>query len=151
MRILATERRRCVRMAFILQQGDGARMNELEPAADESPASLPVGEHVLCVLADIPEQGALGVDIPSATGGFAVILTRKGEQVQAFHNECPHAGRRLDWVPGRFLIENDLLICAAHGAAFTRDTGLCLGGPCRGQGLVRFPIVVRDGKVLLGR
>ncbi len=126
-------------------------MNEPELNAGDSGATLPEGAQVLCAVADIPEESALAVQIASATGGFPVVLTRQGEAVQAFHNECPHAGRRLDWVPGQFLIENKLLICAAHGAAFTRDSGLCLAGPCRGQGLVRFPVVVRDGKVLLAR
>lgn len=126
-------------------------MNESPPDAGELRAHLPEGENLICAVADIPEEGALGIHIPSATGGFPIVLTRQGDCVQAFHNECPHAGRRLDWVPGQFLIENHLLICAAHGAAFTRDSGLCIAGPCRGQGLVRFPIVVRDGRVLLAR
>jgi nitrite reductase/ring-hydroxylating ferredoxin subunit len=126
-------------------------MNEPEPDAGESGAMLPEQPRVLCAVSDIPEESALGLQIASATGGFPVVLTRQGDAVQAFHNECPHAGRRLDWVPGQFLIENRLLICAAHGAAFTRDSGLCLAGPCRGQGLVRFPVLVRDGQVLVAR
>ncbi|MDZ4811461.1 MAG: Rieske 2Fe-2S domain-containing protein [Pseudomonadota bacterium] len=126
-------------------------MNQSELDAGDSRAGLPDGENVVCAIADIAEDGALGRQIPSATGGFPIVLTRQGDHVHAFHNECPHAGRRLDWVPGQFLIENNLLVCAAHGAAFTRDSGLCLAGPCHGQGLVRFPIVVRDGKVLLAR
>jgi len=137
-------------MTTILQQGDGGRMNESEPVAGESEADRS-GAQVLCAVADIAEDSALAVHVPSTTGGFAIVLTRQGERVQAFHNECPHAGRRLDWVPGQFLVEHNLLICAAHGAAFTRDTGLCVAGPCRGQGLVRFPVVVRDGEVLLAR
>jgi nitrite reductase/ring-hydroxylating ferredoxin subunit len=138
-------------MRAIVQHEDSQHMNESEPAAGDSPEEAPEGHHLICAVADIPEAGAMGIQIPSATGGFPIVLTRHGDQVQAFHNECPHAGRRLDWVPGQFLIENNLLVCAAHGAAFTRDTGLCLAGPCRGQGLVRFPIVVRAGKVLLAR
>lgn len=126
-------------------------MNESEPEAGESEAAVPGQARKLCAVTDIPEDSALGLQIPSATGGFPIVLTRQGDAVQAFHNECPHAGRRLDWVPGQFLIENRLLICAAHGAAFTRDSGLCLAGPCRGQGLVRFPVLVRDGMVLLAR
>lgn len=138
-------------MCVILQQSDDVGMNESEPEAGESRAAAASGENVLCALNDINEDGAHGVHVPSTTGGFPIVLTRKGDQVHAFHNECPHAGRRLDWVPGQFLVENDLLVCAAHGAAFTRDSGTCIAGPCRGQGLVRFPIIVRDGLVLLAR
>jgi nitrite reductase/ring-hydroxylating ferredoxin subunit len=141
----------CVRMTVIVQHQDRLHMNESEPGTGVSPAGRVEGENVICAISDIPENAALGIQIPSATGGFPIVLTRRGDQVQAFHNECPHAGRRLDWVPGQFLIENNLLVCAAHGAAFTRDSGLCLAGPCRGQGLVRFPVIVRDDKVLLAR
>jgi nitrite reductase/ring-hydroxylating ferredoxin subunit len=137
--------------AGIVKHQDSRDMNETEPDAVGPPAEPVEGENLICALADIPETGALGIHIPSATGGFPIVLTRQGDRVQAFHNECPHAGRRLDWVAGQFLIENNLLVCAAHGAAFTRDSGLCLAGPCRGQGLVRFPIIVRAGKVLLAR
>src|SRR5690606_11053016 len=38
--------------------------------------------------------------------------------VRAWLNVCPHAGRRLDWAPGRFLRGKDgLLVCAVHGAS----------------------------------
>lgn len=138
-------------MIRILQQGDDAHMNETEDDAGKLPAALDETELFLCALADIPEAGAHAVQVHSATGGFPLLLTRQGSAVQAFHNECPHAGRRLDWTPGRFLIENDLLVCAAHGAAFTRDSGLCLAGPCRGQGLVRFPIKIVGDSVFIAR
>lgn len=105
---------------------------------------------VLCRVEDIPEGGAFGAEIPSSTGGFAVILTRRGERVVAFHNECPHAGRRLDWAPGKFLVEGSLLVCAAHGATFALDTGAGVGGPCRGAGLKSIAVQVVDGDVVAG-
>jgi nitrite reductase/ring-hydroxylating ferredoxin subunit len=104
---------------------------------------------VLCRFDDIPDGGAISVDVESATGGFSLVLTRLGTTVHAFHNECPHAGRRLDWAPGKFLMEAGMLICAAHGAAFLRDSGACIGGPCRGQGLRSVPVVVEGGNVRL--
>lgn len=91
----------------------------------------------------------MAVHVDSSTGGFDLILTRRGERVAAFHNECPHAGRRLDYAPGKFLIENDALICAAHGAVFGVESGHCLGGPCRGSGLRSVPVDVVDGNVCL--
>lgn len=103
----------------------------------------------LCRLDAIPDGGATAVDVESATGGFSLIVLRRGEQVFAYHNECPHAGSRLDWAPGRFLIEDDSLICAAHGAVFFIDSGLCHGGPCRGASLAPIPVCVVDGEVRL--
>ena len=95
----------------------------------------------LCRLEDIPDGGAIAVDVDSSTGGFNVMVVRQGERVYAYHNECPHAGRRLDWSPGKFLIKDGVIICAAHGATFDVPTGACLGGPCR-SGLAGIPVDV---------
>jgi len=106
--------------------------------------------NVLCESAAVPEGGATAADVESSTGGFSLVLTRVGGVVRAFHNECPHAGRRLDWAPGKFLMEAGMLICAAHGACFDLATGACLGGPCRGAGLKPVAIALEDGQVVLG-
>jgi len=124
-------------------------MNDSLPEAGELRADH--GSRWLCALADIAEGAAFAAEVASTTGGFALILLRVGDQVRAYHNECPHAGRRLDWAPGQFLIDQGYLICSAHGAAFTLDAGRCIAGPCRGQGLVPFPVCVRDGNVYCGR
>lgn len=104
----------------------------------------------LCRIEDIPEGGATSREVESSTGGFSVLLTQAGGAVHAFHNECPHAGRRLDWAPGRFLIEAGTVVCAAHGAQFMLDTGACIGGPCRGSGLKAIAVTLADGDVQLG-
>ena len=102
---------------------------------------------VLCRVEDIPDHGAIAVHVDSSTGGFGLILLREGDRVFAYHNECPHAGRQLDYVPGKFLVKDRRIVCAAHGATFAVDSGNCLGGPCR-NGLVSVPVVVLDGNVL---
>jgi len=106
------------------------------------------GSRVLCRLDDIPDGDAIGVHVPSATGGFDLILLRRGDRVFAYHNECPHTGRNLDFAPGRFLVREGRIICAVHGATFTVDSGACVGGPCR-NGLVAMPIQVDEGEVRL--
>jgi nitrite reductase/ring-hydroxylating ferredoxin subunit len=103
----------------------------------------------LCRLDAIPDGGATAVDVPSSTGGFSLILLRQGARVFAYHNECPHAGRRLEWAPGKFLIENGQLICAAHGASFFIESGHCYAGPCRGVGLAAVRVDVIDEEVRL--
>ena len=99
---------------------------------------------VLCRVNDIPDGGAIAVHIDSATGGFEIILMRQGEQVFGYHNECPHQGRNLDYVPGKFLLKDGRIICAAHGAMFAVNSGECVSGPCS-NGLLRVPIHV-DGE-----
>ena len=95
-------------------------------------------------------------------GGFAVaegvldgdaeslILHRNGDRVRAWLNVCPHAGRRLDWAPGKFLKSRDgLLVCAVHGASFELQQGECVAGPCRGDRLRAVAVQVRDGSVFI--
>jgi nitrite reductase/ring-hydroxylating ferredoxin subunit len=77
-----------------------------------------------------------------------LILHRSGGSVRAWLNICPHAGRRLDWAPGKFLISKDgLLVCAAHGASFELHAGVCVGGPCRGDSLRAVMVELVDGVV----
>ncbi|MBU6478064.1 MAG: Rieske 2Fe-2S domain-containing protein [Xanthomonadaceae bacterium] len=101
----------------------------------------------LCRLEDIPDGGVLGVDPPDPEGE-PLLLARQGNSVRAWLNVCPHAGRRMDYAPGLFLVKDARLTCAVHGATFAlREAGLCVAGPCRGQSLVAVRVQVRDGVV----
>lgn len=102
----------------------------------------------LCRLDDIPDGGAIAAHVDTATGGFELILLREGECVFAYHNECPHAGRNLDYAPGHFLVRDGRITCAVHGATFAVESGACCGGPAR-SGLVGLPVRVIDGAVWL--
>lgn len=101
----------------------------------------------LCRLDDIPDGNAIAVQVDSATGGFELVVLREGERVYAYHNECPHQGRRLDYAPGRFLVRDGRIVCAAHGATFRCADGLCIGGPCLGASLATVAVHVEDGEV----
>ena len=80
----------------------------------------------------------------------SLILHRDGPAVRAWLNVCPHAGRRLDWAPGKFLKSKEgHLVCAAHGASFELTRGDCIAGPCRGDSLRAVAVEVRDGQVVL--
>ncbi|MDE2155032.1 MAG: Rieske 2Fe-2S domain-containing protein [Xanthomonadaceae bacterium] len=108
----------------------------------------------LCRLEEIPDGAATALDVTLAVDGgmperTSLIVLRHGEQVQGFLNMCPHAGSRLDYAPGRFLLKSDTLICAVHGAVFKQIDGLCIGGPCRGEHLRAVALRVADGAVHL--
>jgi nitrite reductase/ring-hydroxylating ferredoxin subunit len=76
------------------------------------------------------------------------VKTSKG--VAAYVNNCPHAGHPLNFKADRFLTpDRNLILCASHGALFTRDQGLCIAGPCPGQSLTPVPIEVIGNFVLL--
>lgn len=106
-------------------------------------------DQALCRVDDIPNGGAIAVDAALRDGEESVIVLRRDDMVRAYLNICPHAGRRLDWAPGKFLLKDKLLICAAHGASFQDVDGLCVGGPCRGEHLRAVSVRVTDGEVWL--
>jgi len=65
--------------------------------------------------------------------GFVV---QKNKEIYAYANNCPHQGRMLQWKPDRFLNKDATrIMCAAHGAMFELETGLCDQGPCVGKQL----------------
>jgi nitrite reductase/ring-hydroxylating ferredoxin subunit len=103
----------------------------------------------LIAVAEIPDGGAREVEAVVEGVAESVILVREGSTVRAYLNVCPHAGHRLDWSPGNFLFDQGRLVCAVHGASFERATGLCVGGPCRGNSLRPVVVVERDGWVTL--
>ena len=101
---------------------------------------------------DSMEDGGF-VEVEAVLNGDAesLILYRDGQQVRAWLNVCPHAGRRLDWAPGKFLKSREgHLVCAAHGASFELVNGDCIAGPCRGDSLRSVAVEVRDGQVVVG-
>jgi nitrite reductase/ring-hydroxylating ferredoxin subunit len=106
---------------------------------------------VLCRLDDIPDGGAIAVDAVLADGEESLIVLRRGNDAHAYLNICPHAGRRLDWAPGKFLLKDQVLVCAAHGASFAAGTGECTAGPCRGESLRRVAVQVAEGDVRLAQ
>lgn len=84
---------------------------------------------------DLPDTGIVSVMAPIAGELTAIIVKCDGEALTAWLNVCPHQGRRLDYAPGKFLIEKQNLVCPAHGASFRLADGFCTSGPCRGESL----------------
>lgn len=134
-------------MAECRKVGDAPDKTQVREGLD-TPMSV---RKTLCRLDDIPDGGATAVDAEFDDGVSCVILLRQGSSVLAYHNVCPHTGGRLDWAPGRFLLEPGQIICAAHGACFFIESGRCFSGPARGNSLARVPVEVVDGEVRLSR
>ena len=112
-------------------------------------SSLPVPTPLIAFDA-IPDGGFAEVEAVLDGDAESLVLHRRGDEVRAWLNICPHAGRRLDWAPGKFLLSKDRqLVCAAHGASFELAGGLCVAGPCRGEALRPVDVEVVDGMVRL--
>lgn len=105
---------------------------------------------VLAVVEQIEDGGFHEIEAMLDGDAESLILHRDGDAVRAWLNVCPHAGRRLDWAPGKFLkSKTGHLVCAVHGATFELQGGECVAGPCRGAQLCAVAVHVRDGNVYL--
>ena len=98
---------------------------------------------------ELPNRQIVAVNADIDGESEAILLYRDDDQIQAWLNICPHAGRRLDYAPGKFLMQDGDLVCAAHGATFRLDNGKCVAGPCRGASLKAVGIQCVDGQVYL--
>ena len=108
-------------------------------------------ERVICPLHELPDPGAKGFTMGGGDWPLRGFVVRRGRNVHAYVNHCPHAGFPLNWQPDAFLSPQAPLIrCAMHGALFEIETGVCVSGPCVGLGLQTLPVRVERGYVLLG-
>jgi nitrite reductase/ring-hydroxylating ferredoxin subunit len=89
----------------------------------------------LCHFDDLPDAGSRGFD-PLRTGQDTLLVVRQGQRLFAYADACPHHGTPMAWRKDAYLnAAHDRIVCAAHGAQFEIDTGLCVLGPCLGQSL----------------
>ena len=72
---------------------------------------------------DLPPVGIVAVEAVIDGENESIILHCTADGIVAWLNVCPHQGRRLDYVPGKFLIDKGRLVCAAHGATFRLEDG----------------------------
>ncbi len=110
------------------------------------------GEILLLPLAELAPDSVGETEAVIDGDVESLILYRDGEgSVRAWRNTCPHAGRRLDYAPGKFLrSKKGELVCAVHGATFALPEGNCVAGPCRGECLCAVSVHVAEGQVRLG-
>lgn len=84
------------------------------------------------------EDGGRGVRFEVLVGGrpTPAFVVRYDGRVYGYLNQCAHVPMELDWSEGQFFETGGLyLMCATHGATYEPDTGVCVGGPCRGGAL----------------
>ena len=105
---------------------------------------------VLCALPELETTGSRGFSVGEGDWPLRGFVVRTSTGVAAYVNTCPHAGHPLNFRPDKFLTpDRSMILCASHGALFTRDDGLCIAGPCPGESLKRVPIEVVGEYVLL--
>ncbi len=78
-----------------------------------------------------------------AVGGQDVALFRRGDEIFAIGNQCPHQGGNL----GDGFIEGDIVTCPLHGWEFDLRSGACMTVP--GESEPRYAVRVEAGAILL--
>jgi nitrite reductase/ring-hydroxylating ferredoxin subunit len=88
-------------------------------------------------LSELPDGKAALV----SAGGLDVALFRRGDEIFAIGNECPHQGGSLcdGWVDG------DIVTCPLHGWEFDLRSGACMTVP--GESVPRLAVTVEDGVI----
>jgi len=100
---------------------------------------------------DLADPGARGFSVGAGDWPFRGLIVRRHGEIFAYANICPHRRHPLDLQPDDFLIDNGALLrCASHGAVFSPETGLCLGGPCVNRHLLSLACRVEaDGMIVV--
>jgi nitrite reductase/ring-hydroxylating ferredoxin subunit len=107
-------------------------------------------ERVICALSELPDNGSRGFSLGEGDWPLRGVVVKTAGGAAAYVNRCPHAGHPLNLRPHKFLTpDNALILCTSHGALFEKENGFCVSGPCAGQSLIRVPIVIENGYVLL--
>jgi nitrite reductase/ring-hydroxylating ferredoxin subunit len=105
---------------------------------------------VICPVHELDDPGARGFTIGGGDWPLRGFVVRRGAEVRAYVNHCPHAGHPLNLKPHAFLAPGQPLIqCSSHGALFEMETGLCLAGPCAGARLRALGLRIEQGYVIL--
>jgi nitrite reductase/ring-hydroxylating ferredoxin subunit len=79
---------------------------------------------------------------------WCIIILRWGQGLHAFVNRRPHQSSVLNFERDQFFDpERRFLMCGKHGALLDITTGICVDGPCRGEGLEPVKVVEVDGDI----
>ncbi len=114
--------------------------------ASDNPARPPAGER-LCGLDEIADPGAKGFRFRAERWLFAGFVVRSGELLRGYVDSCPHAAWPLAPLDDRYLTRTgEHILCSGHGALFKLD-GACIAGPCAGDRLSDWQVVLKDGAV----
>ena len=103
----------------------------------------------LVALGELADGAARNFVLQMKAGRFHGFVIRKGDAVYGYRDRCPHMGLPLAQELDRYLTPDGMLIvCSWHGALFKVEDGACVGGPCVGARLTRWPLAVRDGVIV---
>ncbi len=100
-------------------------------------------------LEDFPDGAATPARYRKGERDVAIPVIRRGADLRAYVDECPHQFLPLTWRGGRVLsADRGRLRCSNHGAEFAVEDGRGVSGPGSACGLTPVPLRVDpDGTV----
>jgi nitrite reductase/ring-hydroxylating ferredoxin subunit len=107
-----------------------------------TPPGVPLGP-----LDQIADGAARNFVIELRAGRFHGFVVRRGDAAYGYVDKCPHMGLPLAQKLDEY-VAADKIVCSWHGALFDIATGACLGGPCPGTTLTRWPVRVEAGTII---
>jgi len=109
-----------------------------------TPAGVKLGSLEL-----IADGAARNFVLQLRSGRFHGFVVRRGDAVHGYVDRCPHMGLPLAQELDRYLTpDGGLIACSWHAALFRVEDGACVGGPCGGASLTRWPVAVVDGGIV---
>jgi nitrite reductase/ring-hydroxylating ferredoxin subunit len=101
----------------------------------------------ICALSEVPDGNTLCLDLD----GFPVLVVRRGDNLRAYVNACPHQYLPLDHKGDRLIsADKTILRCTNHAAGFSVTTGEGVEGLGIGACLDRIPVTVEGHSILVG-
>ena len=106
----------------------------------------------LCTADEIGEGEARAFGPFDNTRRKAFVVRRNG-CFYAWWDRCPHFDAPMAWRANQYLnAAGDRIVCAAHGAEFEIETGLCVHGAALASRLTPAPIeATPEGKLVFRR
>lgn len=105
----------------------------------------------LCELDALQDATARNFVLQMRSGRFHGFVVRHGSSVKGYVDRCPHAGLPLAQKLDEYLTPDAChILCSWHGAIFDWKDGACLGGPCAGQHLTPWPVLIADSWIVTG-
>jgi nitrite reductase/ring-hydroxylating ferredoxin subunit len=105
----------------------------------------------LCRIDAVPDGACKELRFGEGDDTFNLLLYRRGGEVRAYVNCCPHFSLPLNAQPGEFLLlKNSEIMCAYHCAVFRLEDGHCIAGPAEGMGLEPVPIRLDGAQICIG-
>lgn len=119
-----------------------------DPTAWRRHPHAPAAGTELCRLDAIPDGQGRELVFGPDHDRFRMFIVRRGSEVFAYLNICPHFSLPLNYRPDQFTTRDGEILCSMHFALFRFDDGVCISGACPGRSLDPVPIeVTADGSV----